>query len=151
MPNLPAQIGEGLLGWISHGLSAVEKKMTQRLLSLFGTAIQVKKEDMINAVTAVSSSATAYVFAVLESLERAAVSHGFGKKEARTLALQTLIGSSKYAALQKEDFGVLKGMVQTKGGTTEAAFKILKKKKWQWILEKAMTAAYEKALEMGHR
>ena len=151
MPNLPAQVGCGVSGWISKNLLATEKKTVRKILESFGEAVEMKKEDNMNAVTAVSGSGPAYVFAILESLEKQAVKMGIRRADAKLLALMTLAGSVAYAAdavKQNTDFKTLKNMVKTKGGTTEAAFKVLDKAGWQSTFEKAIVAAYARAREI---
>ncbi|KKU80595.1 MAG: Pyrroline-5-carboxylate reductase [Candidatus Peregrinibacteria bacterium GW2011_GWA2_47_7] len=151
MPNLPAQVGHGVSGWISINLTAPEKNLVRAILKTFGEEIEVQKEDHINMITAISGSGPAYIFAVLETLEQKAREVGLPAEEARTLALATVRGAALYAGSQAEDFKTLKEMVKTKGGTTEAAFKILEKKKWQNIFGAAIENAYQRAREIGKK
>lgn len=150
MPNLPAQIFEGMSVWkASSGINKQEKQTVARLLNSFGKSLEVKNEDLINIATAVSGGGPAYVAAFLESLAFAAQKIGFSKADARLLALQSAYGSILYIEKTGLDFAEVKNVVQTKGGTTSAGFKILKKKNWQKIFEKALLSGYQRAREIS--
>lgn len=151
MPNLAAQVFDAITVWkpLSR-LSALEKRRVQNLLNTFGKSMEVRHEKLIDMATAVSGSGPAYVAAFLEALAKTAKGAGFSSVQARQLALETVNGTLDYIKETGVDFGDLKNAVQTKGGTTEAAFKVLKKKKWQQILEKAVTAAYRRARELNY-
>lgn len=148
MPNLPAQIFEGISVWkASSGLYARGKKIIVKLFKAFGKEIEVQNEDLINV--AIGGSGPAYTAAFLESMARSAKKAGFTKEQARVLAIQTVLGSVLYMEKSGADFTNLVKTVQTKGGITEASFKILKAEKWQEIFEKALHAANRRAREIG--
>ncbi len=149
MPNLAAQIFESVSVWKSIGLSGREKSMVAKLLNSFGLNIEVHDEDLINIATAIGGGGPAYTAAFLETMAAAAQKIGFKVEDARLLALQSVYGSVVYIQKTGIDFDKLKKAVQTKGGTTEAGFKILKKTGWQKILEKALLAGYKKAREIS--
>ena len=149
MPNLPAQVLEGISVWkASSGINKQEKQTVAQLLNSFGKSIEVKNEDLINIATAVSGGGPAYTAAFLESLADAAQKIGFSKTDARSLALQSAYGSILYMEKTGLDFAEVKNVVQTKGGTTSAGFKILKKKNWQKPWKKALFAGYKRAREI---
>lgn len=148
MPNLPAQIGQGMSVWKSVGLMKQEKNLVKKILRSFGKEIEVSDENLINAATAISGSGPGYVFAFLDALQKSAEKLGFSKEQARMLAIQTVLGSTEYAKKSSDEFDLLTSRVATKGGTTSAAFKVLKKIKWQKNLMNAILAAYAKAKEL---
>lgn len=150
MPNLAAQVFDAITVWKPlFRLSAPEKRQIKNFLNAFGKSIEVRHEKLIDMATAVSGSGPAYVAAFLETLSRAAKSAGFSSVQARQLALETVDGTLDYIKETGIDFGDLKNAVQTKGGTTEAAFKVFKKKKWQKVFEQAIFAAYRRARELS--
>ena len=53
MPNLALRVGNGFTGWISKN-AAGEKKLVKDIFSMFGEEIELKNEDSINAITALS-------------------------------------------------------------------------------------------------
>ncbi len=75
----------------------------------------------MHAVTAISGSGPAYVYAFMEALNQAAKILGLPLDLARPLVVQTVLGTAMMAAQQKEDFAILRRQVTSPGGTTEAA------------------------------
>ena len=149
MPNLAAVVGESMSMWKGlPSLSKKEKNQAQKLLESFGVALEVKNENLIDATSTVAGCGPAYVAAFLESMEKMLLKNGISKKDARAIAVQTLYGTTKYFKESDMPFAVLKNAVQTKGGITEAAFKVLTKKKWQQIFEEGMQAALTKTKEL---
>ncbi len=149
MPNLPAQVFAGVSVWKQLGLNKAEKKIVSTILSQFGFQTEVNSEAKIDMATAVSGGGPAYVAAFLESSQRALQSAGYSKSDARNIALASVIGSAVYMQKTGMEFSEVKSAVQTKGGTTEAGFKILNQKKWQAVLEKAYAAGQKRAQELG--
>lgn len=142
MPNLPAQVGEGLSVWCAQAeCTPTDKEKTRAILQTFGAEIEVQNEDHIDWATALSGGGPAYVAAFLESFEVTALKAGFSSEAARLIALQTLRGSLSYIEKGNLNFAELKKAVQTKGGTTEAGFQILTEAGWQNTLESAFSAA----------
>lgn len=150
MPNLAAQVGESISVWkAAKGLSQKEKTIVKKILNAFGKNIEVKDEKLIDTATAIAGGGPAYTAAFLESLAHAAQKAGFTKEQARFLAIEAVDGSLDYIKETGIEFGTLKKAVQTKGGTTEAGFKILKKKKWQLALQQALFAGASRARKIS--
>ena len=148
LPNIPAHIFEGISVWKAlSGLTTKEKRTVKILLGSFGREVEVKNEDLINVP--VWGCGPAYTAAFLETMSIFAQKAGFSKEQARMLAIQTVLGSTHYIEKTGVDFHNLVEAVQTKGGITEASFKVLKAKKWQQIFEKALYAAYQRAREIS--
>lgn len=149
MPNLPAQVGEGITG-ICAGKAAKNKDLilTQQLFSCVGTTIVIDEKYM-DAITAASGSGPAYVFLFIESLNKAVQSLGFDKKLAKALVLQTIKGSLNLLNEQKEDAGVLRARVTSKGGTTQAAMDVFKKYDLDKVFKAALNAAKKRARELS--
>lgn len=150
MPNLAAQIFESVSVWkASKGLTKKEKYFVDHLFTAFGKSIEVHDEKLIDWATALSGGAPAYTAAFLESFEAVAQKNGFSKKNSYTLTLQAILGSLRYIQKTGKAFSELKMAVQTKGGTTEAAFKVLQRNNWQEIFENSLFTAYKKALALS--
>lgn len=146
MPNLAAQVCEGISVWqATKSCTKKDKKIISGLLNSFGKSVEAADEKLIDIATAVGGGGPAYTAAFLESMANAAIKIGFKEADARLLATQSVLGSIKYLQKTGVSFAELKKAVQTKGGTTEAGFKILKKKKWQQAFEKALLAGYKRA------
>lgn len=119
MPNLPLRVGAGFTGWVSRNVT--EKKLVKEIFSMFGEEIELKNEDAINAITALSGSGPAYFFYICELMVQQACDFGFSKKDAEKIAVETLIGAAELVRNKSESFADLRASVTSKKGTTEAA------------------------------
>lgn len=149
MPNTPALIGQGITGlYVSPNASPAEARLAKALFLSVGEVILIKHERQLDAVTAISGSGPAYVFAFLEALRAAGYQAGLTQEIATKLAQVTVQGAAALAALSHEDFTTLRKRVTSKGGTTEAAVKVLAQKRWGMILIQAIRAATRRAREL---
>ena len=149
MPNLPAQIGQGMAG-ICKGKFATQSDLAlaRRIFDSIGESVVVE-EKWMDAVTAVSGSGPAYVFLFVECLQKAARSLGFKDAMAKQLVQQTLKGSLALLDSQNIDAGQLRARVTSKGGTTQAATDVFMKHKIEKIFEEALKAAARRAKELA--
>lgn len=149
MPNLPAQISEGMTA-ICKGKKATgqDLRLACRIFDCIGKTVVVQ-ERWMDAVTAVSGSGPAYLFLVVEALQKAAVSLGLKKDLSGQLIAQTLKGSLALLEKSNEDAGVLRARVTSKGGTTQAAMDVFLKNKFEVIFEQALQAAAKRAGELS--
>jgi len=150
MPNTPALIGKGITGlFADSAVNEVDRELAQTICNAVGQSIWVPEEKLMDAVTAVSGSGPAYVFAFLEAMQSAAEKLGLDAKSARKLAYATLEGATQLAHNSDEHAGVLRERVTSKGGTTAAALEVMKQEGWNEILEKAIDAASQRGKAMG--
>ena len=150
MPNLPAQIGVGMTVFTSSNeVTRIELVTVQNLLNATGKAIYVEKEELIDAATAISGSGPAYVFYFMQSLIESANGMGFSKAESELLAYQTFRGAVEL--FNKFDFSCEEWIskVSSKGGTTEAAFDVLKNQETKQKFNAAVNAALSRAIELS--
>lgn len=149
MPNMPCAIGLGATPLIANEfVTPAHKAMAQTIFSCIGLTTWAQKEEDIDSFTALSGSGPAYVFSFLEALVSAAVSLGLNKETATSFALQTLKGAVALAEQSDLELSQLKAKVTSKGGTTEAALKVLEPQLQELIL-KAMCAAQTRSIELG--
>jgi pyrroline-5-carboxylate reductase len=126
MPNTPAAIGKGMTVLVaSPAVSAAQREACADLLAAVGAVAWIEDERHMDAVTAVSGSGPAYVFLLIECLERAAMEAGLTAELARQLALATVAGAGAYAAAAHEPPAELRRRVTSPGGTTQAALDVL--------------------------
>lgn len=151
MPNTPAAIGKGMSVAVANNhTSEKQKTLASALLESAGLFEWVEGEDLLNAVTAVSGSGPAYVFHLIEVLERAATEAGLSTELAATLARQTVIGSAALAEAQSETpASTLRENVTSPNGTTAAALEVLMNGEMQDIFTKAILAAKKRGEELG--
>lgn len=151
MPNMAAKIGEAITS-LSVGASANAGHMetAKEIFSTIGDVVEID-EKYVDAVTAVSGTGPAYFYYLIESLVDAAVKAGIKKEVAEKLVLKTASGSIKLLEALKEDPVLLRKRVTSKGGTTEAAFKVIEAKKFKKIMIDAVKAARNRSKELSGR
>jgi pyrroline-5-carboxylate reductase len=126
MPNTPAAIGKGMTVLVaSAAASGAQRTACADLLAAVGAVAWIENERDMDAVTAVSGSGPAYVFLLIECLERAGVEAGLTPELARQLALATVAGAGAYAEVAGEPPAELRRRVTSPGGTTQAALAVL--------------------------
>ena len=150
MPNTPALIGAGVSGlYATAGVSTGDRQMAVQILTAAGKLVWCEREQMLDAVTAVSGSGPGYVFYFIEALEEAATSLGLDAKAARLLAIETFLGAAKLAASSTDEPAVLRAKVTSKGGTTESAINYMQSQDIKHHIIEAVRMAEQRAREMG--
>lgn len=151
MPNMAAVIGESITT-ISAGSAATagDIQVAKEIFSTIGDVVEID-EKYVNAVTAISGSGPAYFFYLSEILIEAGIAVGLEESIAKKLVLKTILGSAKLMESLGEAPGILRAKVTSKGGTTEAAFKILESKKFKAIVRSAVKAAHKKAAALSSK
>lgn len=126
MPNLPAAVQRGVTGAVAgDGVTPEQRSLTQALLSGIGSVEWVEREDLIDAVTAVSGSGPAYVFYLTECLARAGAALGLPDDLAARLARATVEGAGELMHRSDLSPGTLRENVTSPAGTTAAALAVL--------------------------
>jgi pyrroline-5-carboxylate reductase len=143
MPNTPALVGEGMTGVSPNTL--VEQDDLQQALELLSALgkTAVVPETMMDAVVAVSGSAPAYVFMMIEAMADGAVRLGMSRALAYKFAAQTVLGSAKMVLETGKHPGELKDMVCSPAGTTIEAVRVLEEMGFRSSLIEAMDACAE--------
>jgi pyrroline-5-carboxylate reductase len=152
MPNMPAQIGEGVTVWTSTPeVSQEQKEMAKLVLSTLGEEIYVANEKYIDMATALSGSGPAYIFLIMEALIDAGVHIGLPRTTAEKLVIETTIGSARSIKITGKHPAELKNMVTSPGGTTAEGLLQIEKGGLRSLLLQAVIAAYEKAKKLGSK
>ena len=152
MPNLPLQIGQGVIGWYRKKgtFKRTAHAQFQKLFSVFGFSVELKNEKMLDSLTAVAGSGPAYVFLFLNALIKAAQKIGFNKILATQIVTATVRGSLAYlSSIGNADLEQLIERVRSKGGTTEAALNTLKVNKYYAGWHQAVLHAYMRSKELS--
>ncbi len=149
MPNTPALVRSGAAA-ICGGRWASEQdlQVAEAVLGAVGVVVRVAEKDM-DAVTAISGSGPAYFYYFMEALIEAARDAGLDEGVARRLICATMEGTAKMVdgtGLHPEE---LRRQVTSKGGTTEAAFRVLEEKTVYDAFVAAIAAAHKRAKELS--
>ena len=149
MPNLPATVGCGFAGIAAaRGTTRRHRRIAQAIFGSVGIAVELP-ERYLNAVTAVSGSGPAYVFFLVEAWVRAAQQLGLPAPVAAAAVRQTLEGSTRLLAASGEPPAALIRKVASKRGTTEAALKVLVRRRVAAHFTEALRAAAHRAQEIS--
>ncbi|HXV27422.1 MAG TPA: pyrroline-5-carboxylate reductase [bacterium] len=148
MPNLAAKMGQAVTALT--GSEKYSLHLAEKIFSGCGQTIRLE-EKYFDLVTAISGSGPAYFFLLAELLEKAGKSQGLTEKAARLLAVQTAVGAGLLAQESPFSPGELRAMVTSKGGTTEAALKVLENKNFSEIFTQAVQAAVRRSRELSRK
>jgi len=146
MPNMPAQIGQGMTVWTAAaGTNQKHKELAQGVLVALGKEVYVTDEKYLGMATALSGSGPAYVFLFIEALVDAGVHIGLPRDVAQQLITQTILGSTVTVEKTGKHPADLRNMVTSPGGTTSEALLRLEKGGFRSLVLEAVAAAYQKA------
>ena len=126
MPNTSAAVGK------SATAVAVNERVTpqqiESMKNLFGTVglTTFVEEEQLDAVTGLSGSGPAYIYYLIEAMEKSAVEVGLNKEMASELIVQTLIGAAEMVKNSTKSSEQLRRDVTSPGGTTEAGVRCLR-------------------------
>ena len=149
MPNTPALVGAGATA-IAAGTHATDDdlELTETLFRSVGISVRVP-EAQIDAVTGLSGSGPAYVFAMVEALRDAGVREGLPEETALRLASQTVFGAARLLLDENEAPEVLRDRVTSPGGTTRAGLDALATAGFADAILGAVHAATRRSVELG--
>ena len=152
MPNTPALVQSGATGLFANPqVSETQREQAESILRAVGITVWLENEQQIDAVTALSGSGPAYLFYVIEAMEKAAIGLGLDASVAQRLAVQTAFGASKLALESSEDAAILREKVTSPGGTTERALAVLKEGGLETLFAEALQAACDRADELANQ
>ncbi len=150
MPNMPAQIGQGMSLWTAtKDVGDAHREMARSILTTVGREIYVDDEKYLDMATALSASGPAYVFLFIEALIDAGVYVGLPRDMARTLALQMVYGSTRLVMDTGKHPAELKDLVVSPGGTTAEGVQALEQAGIPAAIVNAVNAAYMKSIKLG--
>ena len=150
MPNTPALVGLGMSGLFANPhTSKQQTSIATDIMKTVGRVMAFDKEEMIDAVTAISGSGPAYFFLFMEAMSNAAIQQGLSEADARTLVLQTALGAASMAEQTDVSIDELRRRVTSPGGTTEQAIKTLLNGKLPELVEQAVDAAAKRSIQLS--
>ena len=151
MPNLPAEVGAAVTALFANAVANTEHVHTVRhLFETVGTVVTLPSEDLLHAVTDVSGSGPAYVFAMTEALAHAGTSLGIPPDLARMLALQTIVGAGAMLKREGADATTLREAVTSYGGTTAAGLEKLQGYgALNALIKQSVEAATQRSVELA--
>ncbi|MFM8333586.1 MAG: pyrroline-5-carboxylate reductase [Candidatus Methylumidiphilus sp.] len=150
MPNTPALVKTGATAL--HGndnISDEQRSRAEAVLRAVGLAVWVDREELLDAVTALSGSGPAYFFLFMEAMEDAAIKLGLEPQTALLLTQQTALGAARLAIESDESPTELRRKVTSPGGTTEQAIAQFESAGLRPLVLEAMRAAHSRAFGLS--
>ncbi len=148
MPNTPALVQEGMsVMSLCECFSDNDIAVVRDILMSIGRVVTLPEKHM-DAVTALSGSGPAFIALFIEAMIEGAETIGLNKDDARTLAVQTVLGTSKLLDTGMDPVR-LREMVTSPGGTTAAGLAVFDEKKLKDTVRAAIIAARNRSEEWG--
>jgi pyrroline-5-carboxylate reductase len=149
MPNTPALVGKGMAGISAgRGVTRSDLRFARRIFEAVGEVVEIP-EAWMDAVTALSGSGPAYFFFLMEAMTEAGVRLGLSRPAAQRLVKATAAGAAALALASPEPPGELRRQVTSKGGTTEAALRVFKKRGLAAVLRAGIFAACRRSRQLS--
>ena len=150
MPNTPALVRAGATGFAGNaGASAEDRRAALALFESVGFAWEAPDEALLDAVTGLSGSGPAYLFAFVEALVEAGVAVGLPRGTAEALAKHTAAGAARLALESERSPAELRRQVSSPGGTTLAGLGTLEQHHVRDAIIAAVEAATRRARELA--
>jgi pyrroline-5-carboxylate reductase len=150
MPNQPAFLRKGVSAlYANDRCNDSDRELATTVMTAVGKVVQVHAEPDIDSVTAISGSGPAYFYLLIDMLAQTAITMGLDAATARTLAVETAVGSAALAADSDAAMDELIARVRSPGGTTAAALDSLEQQHIRAIFSAALTAARDRATELA--
>ncbi len=151
MPNTGARVGLGAAAFcLGRRATPADARRVARIFQAVGIAVRVREADL-DAVTALSGSGPAYVFFLAECMQAAGARMGLARPVARELTVATVAGAARLLAETGLEAGELRRRVTSPGGTTEAAFKVLRRQQVRRAFMAALRRARRRSQELSQR
>lgn len=149
MPNTPALIQKGATALTPSPSAKPEDLSTaEAIFQAVGITVVVKESQM-DAVTGLSGSGPAYIFAVIEALAAGGVKEGLAQDIALALTTQTVLGAACLIQATASHPATLRDQVCTPGGTTMAGLYAMEEGGFRLALMNAVIAATQRSKELG--
>jgi pyrroline-5-carboxylate reductase len=150
MPNAPAMVGLGMAALVrAPGTGKADEAFALRIFAAVGDAVALAREDLLDAVTALSGSGPAYVYLFVKAMADAGVAEGLAPALALRMALQTVRGAEETMRRSPLNADELIRVVASPGGTTEAALRSFAEARFSDIVANALRAAALRSRELG--
>ncbi|MFB5282064.1 pyrroline-5-carboxylate reductase [Peribacillus sp. Hz7] len=147
MPNTSATVGQSATAISTNAYTSAEQRQTA--ITLFETigSVVVVEEEQLDAVTGLSGSGPAYLYYLVEAMEKSAQDLGLDAGTAKQLIIQTMLGAAEMLKHSTKSPATLRKEVTSPGGTTEAGLKVLQ----NYEVDRAFIACIEEATVQSKR
>ncbi|MFW6148906.1 MAG: pyrroline-5-carboxylate reductase [Atribacterota bacterium] len=150
MPNTASLVNAGMTV-LFPGKFAKEEHLgaSLEIFKSIGEVETIDREELMDAVTALSGCGPAYSYVMVESLTDGGVRMGLSREFAQKLAAQAILGGAKMVLETGLHPALLKGDVTTPGGVTIDGLVELEDGGFRIALIKAIDSATQKSREIS--
>ena len=145
LPNSPARVKTGMTG-LAFDRYQFSDEDIRELKELFGSIGRIIKvdESMIDTLTVVNATGSAFVYMFIDALANAGVRYGLSKHDAIEMVAQTVMGCAKMVLETGEHPIVLSDQICIPSGTTIEAVAALDEAGFRNAVMKGAEACYRK-------
>lgn len=149
MPNTPCLVGMGASCYsLARDANESDGQLVAQILGSVGSATEVE-EPLLDAVTGLSGSGPAFVYAMIEALAHGGTQMGLPADLALQLATQTARGAAEMLQETGNSPEELRQQVTSPGGTTLAGLQRLDELDGAAAFRAAVEAATKRSIELG--
>lgn len=140
MPNIGAKISKSMTSYcVNKKPSAYELDVINTFLNAFGRAIEVR-EDKFDEFTALCGSSPAFYLEMMHTMIEYGLNNGFRYDDLVEMVSESMIASALLLQSSNLKAKELIDKIATKGGTTEAGLKVLRKHTFDEIIMETLVA-----------
>ncbi len=125
MPNMPASIGKGITALFVDTMDETVRQMAANLMRPLGAIEWIAREDLFDAVTALSGCGPGFVMRFIDALAEAGTALGLPADQAIRLAKATVSGTALLAEQSPESPAQIADRVASPGGSTREGLNVL--------------------------
>ncbi len=149
MPNTPAMVNLGASVYsCAPGVTQADRELAAKIFNAIGISFEMP-EEKLDAVTALSGSGPAFLFAYIEGMIDGAELLGLEPEPALELAVQTIAGAAEMLKRRLGTPAELRQAVTSKGGTTAAGLASFEADDFHGAIVRCLEAAARRSRELG--
>ena len=146
MPNLPVEIGQGVVAVHASQASEVARTQVDALMAPLGLVRWFDDAASFEVAGALSGTGPAFLFRFIDALAAAGVAGGMDHGDAAAVAMTTVAGAAQMAAASKRTPAALADAVASPGGMTRQGLNVLDA---DAALNQLLTRTLEAAIRRG--
>jgi pyrroline-5-carboxylate reductase len=142
IPNTPARIQKGVIGYCSNANDVVIDRFMEDLFSALGLVIRVEEGEPFEALMISCSAGVGFIFELMLYWQEWLEERGFAADQAKAMTVQTFLGASQLATTNPSQSLVdLQSKVTSKKGVTAAGLDSMR----ELEVERLLRYSFEKA------
>lgn len=150
MPNLPVELGRGVVAVHAPGIDGASRATVDRLMAPLGLVEWFDDPARFAAAGALSGTGPAFLFRFVETLAAGGEAIGLPPAEALRIALATVEGAAAMAAASDRSPAALADAVASPGGMTREGLNVLDQDAaLRGLLERTLIAVARRQEEMA--